>query len=948
MMKRKVFSLCIALLVVVAALVPAGGFFGTAYADDPDPMYTVALRYFDNIQITYTGHYPSGDVWGQTGDVPIGGCVIPDQEIVSGQIYCADPFVAFHSNANAVSVWDNGSTLDTVQNYTVAAPWAMSSAMQTYYDEVAWIVLNGYRGDFLSDDYISDESVARLNKAYPKIGAIDKTIALMATKIAVWRIVMADSIVILKTSLDSKPAQRKTMDDLADALVSDARAKKLTALKATSLSLEIVGKEGAELTGTGPYYYGPLRVNAKLENLPSGSNGPFELSQIYLTAAGINADDIKFVDSAHLPLDTGIVYGTSSIEQCLDGQVFGAGNGLESDDFYLEIPTLRADEKNLKITAMAKAAKIPLLEGTPITFVYCTPGGNGVQEWEEVQAFVGGAGDGMEIDLYAMDVLNTDVTVTGDIYLVKEVENGGLGDEFAFRLYTSASNDFSTAAQVLLNDGFVLPAKGRVNTENNTIETEEGWVEITGLPADKFYWIEEVGQPGGYTTEYKIDIADTLGIPLKLTLPGTRTSAFKMDIDVDGLAMVTFINKKEVPKTQLYVTKIAYDLDSEGNAVRYAEDPFSFKIEYADKNADFPGSPLDLRSVFESSTDVSNTDPSLAAGTFSIKSNDMASIELDPEYKYRVAEINPGAGYSPAYSIVHMHYKGDLDWEATVESNIAEGWALEGGYYTTSEFEVVPGDFYMMVISNTDYPESSLELSKKVDGNASASSKNQPFSFQVLYTNSALDLDSYPLPLSYDFIEGIPEGRISVDWNNNPTVVWLKDGETAVIKNLPPGEYMICEVPETGYTATYAIDSGKEKPVNAGGRTEAFHLSGDTAKVVFRNAAAATRTVIHKPETPVAAEPSDKPSDTPSAPVGPNAEITADTGTVIGTAGDYPGIDTTDYANLGDDGAPQGAMYGDDSIPKTGAADGLAIYFLLMIIAAWAIARGGKIGKRNQ
>jgi hypothetical protein len=115
---------------------------------------------------------------------------------------------------------------DTVTGYVSAAPWVMSGVMQKYGEAVRWLAANGYRGIYnygkADNDPESMASVARLNAMFPGIGTIDREIAVMATKVAIWKTVAPGSIDVVKTTLDANPARRKTFDDLTEALIKEA------------------------------------------------------------------------------------------------------------------------------------------------------------------------------------------------------------------------------------------------------------------------------------------------------------------------------------------------------------------------------------------------------------------------------------------------------------------------------------------------------------------------------------------------------------------------------------------------------------------------------------------------------------------------------------------------------------------------------------------------------
>jgi hypothetical protein len=368
------------------------------------PSYTVTLRYFDDIQLTYALRYPDGHLWEGNADVPIGGTE------ASGQIYCIDPFVAFH--AMAESTWEGWVLVDRMEGYVEAAPWAVSPAMEQRGEAVRWLVVNGYRGNYLADDAESRASVERLRQLYPQSGfpalgeAITKKIAVMATKAAIWAALAGDAFELKRTSLS--PADHSVFEALLRALTDDAAvgSRGLQAGDFTAFGLELDDSAAGYTVGGPNGFYGPLTVRARLINSAGGSP---RLDRVYLAAGGPDADGVVFVGGPDAPaLAYGAVYGTGESAQYLEGGDF-VGGEWKSDAFFLKIPADREPGRGGLVTvgAMAVAENVPLEEGTPVAYVY---GADGTMDWERIQAFIGAAMEGAQMSLYAQAFLRCAVT----------------------------------------------------------------------------------------------------------------------------------------------------------------------------------------------------------------------------------------------------------------------------------------------------------------------------------------------------------------------------------------------------------------------------------------------------------------------------------------------------------------------------------------------------------
>ncbi|MDR1602622.1 MAG: thioester domain-containing protein, partial [Tannerella sp.] len=183
----------------------------------PDPVsYRLIVQYFDGIQIKYTVRHGLDEWWTTTGDIPIGVAKIGVGDSATGQIYCIDATVPFHSYSGVITTRPGGVTTDSVKNYVVATPFQYSDALRANLKEIQWLTVNGYTG----------HNLLAIQTAYGHLGAIDDTIALMATKIAIWHYTNERDFSVLTTSLHNTPREA-LMFELMEALIRDAKTQPL-------------------------------------------------------------------------------------------------------------------------------------------------------------------------------------------------------------------------------------------------------------------------------------------------------------------------------------------------------------------------------------------------------------------------------------------------------------------------------------------------------------------------------------------------------------------------------------------------------------------------------------------------------------------------------------------------------------------------------------------------
>ena len=854
-MRRKVLASIFATVIfaaVLAAGVASGGFAAGTES------YTATVKYYDDVMLTYNLYYPSGGVWMGSGDVPIGGAGI------SNQIYCADPFVAFHSMAS--TSWE-GTTTDKVSGYVVAAPWAASGAMQQSYDAVRWLVLNGYRGDYLGDDRESRESVSRLQGLYPNVGVIDKTVALMATKVSIWETLAGDGVEIIRTSLD--PGREAAFFALVNELVADASRGRPTGEVMTGFALTIEENKNDIHVEAG-FIYIPLTVTALVEN----SGGGPGIDAVFLTASGPDTDGVIFVDGADdnaQALPYGLVYGTDRSAQYIGGGVFSqVGGALEWEgSAYMKVPSNRSPDYGdmLTIRAMAGAEGVSLSPGTPVTLVY---GNGGFQDWNYVQAFIGAARDGITSDLYAEASTYTGSTALGGINVQKLLDNSAPTDddtEFSFAVYYNpATDDFGAATRLDLE---AHPVRSAISVDTSANGSHYftlkngGQAFIDGLPAEYYYWVVELGPASGYSTpEYSVSGAVAQGRTQAIpAAQGFRTGPFRMS---GAAATAVFYNSKSVMHLNgntngnnengdaglnafLRIGKIAIRLAQGGDElINVRGEEFAYTLQYREG----PGSdwkPVNLSGRF--STGVSALAPdgefgggrvtSAPNGGFMLNHYGEAYIEIDPAYEYRVIEAaNPD--YASAYAL-SIYENGA--WTAMTGGPVNAYWKDRGQERVSDAFRVRPDGFYKMVFTNVDVPSHTLTISKTT---SEPGDPEELFQFEIVYTGGGLSTEvPWTVPLTTD--PGVYEAMLitgndglSLDGRiTDGTVLNLKSGESVSVSDLFSGHYIVRELTGGGYGAFYCINGGSLTEA-VGGETEGIHLTGAT-QVDFVNTSTGAR-----------------------------------------------------------------------------------------------------------
>jgi len=613
MFKRKRVSILVTVLIVV---ILAGLVLYSALAFDPDGSYMVLLRYYDRVQINYRVVYSDGRApFNGPEDIPIGGVgqytLTPSpgtpntatiEELIIRQAYCIDPFTSFTHYADGTApslgplatddlghAW-GPTTAHWKDGYEPAVPWVMSEILQKYYDEVMWITYNGYRGDFRwgdntqlpdEDNTENSDSIDRLKGLYPDLSLEyeDKDVAVMATKVAIWRILTDDfpgaftlNSTVFQTGmpylgLAPDPDKQAKFEDLLKYLLRDARAGRDTSgfhPEHTALTVNINGANLMAPPGVSNSnydYFGPLPVTATLEHAAEIDTHPIDM---FFTARGPFSMDVRFVTitgSTITEMPGKPLPGTAITNaQHVSGDI--VGGSYARGDVYVRVPKNRvnflapgsAGSELLTIRAMAVAQNVKMAAGTPVPVV-AAPGG-GSQDWHAVQAFIGALALDTVMTVYGDAGVFVDYEFNSKLTIRKEITAPTHVDEnevFTFALYFSNHDDFNNATQVNLEAFNVTPASSRVGTTNTFTIKHGETVEFLNLPSHVHYWIVELdaGMSGFSAPRYAV----TGGKPeAGITFPATAVSSRPVingyrtcyfDLDPDAEVVLTMTNRRE-------------------------------------------------------------------------------------------------------------------------------------------------------------------------------------------------------------------------------------------------------------------------------------------------------------------------------------------------------------------------------------------------------------------
>ncbi|MDR1408204.1 MAG: thioester domain-containing protein [Tannerella sp.] len=497
--------------------------------------YRVVVQYFDTIQIKYKVLHGIDDWWTTVGDIPIGVALnIGNNDSITGQLYCVDATVPFHSYSETRTTWPAGVTQDEVKDYVVAEPFELSDDVQAKLKEIQWLTIKGYTGLNLNLAAVQSTFGLALGGAI-----IDSTIALMATKIAIWHYANP-SFTLLSTSIED-PVREQRMKDLVNLMIDSAAVRPLPAI--TNLGVAISTSQDVYNSGNpvgGYYYYGPFGIEDSVAN--EGSTPTSILKDIFLTVGGVASGDVTFVSgtttapSVNSPLPKAHIYGTDQDQPYI----------ANKDTVWLKIPESRATlmgssdavADGLVLHAFGKATDATYIN-TPAILVYEHPS-TGVQDWNEVQAFIGIV-DGKKATLYgeAVSMLSSSANFHGSIRVSKRVENGTAADRaarYTFRLTTLIGGN-SIPVKLIPNQN-ITGASGLTDVSIDGIFSlsDGGTVEVSHLPAG-IYTLAETPDPSAYATTVKVDAADAM--------PGTSIN-FMLSAQNPSRTL-TFVNRIKTP-----------------------------------------------------------------------------------------------------------------------------------------------------------------------------------------------------------------------------------------------------------------------------------------------------------------------------------------------------------------------------------------------------------------
>jgi hypothetical protein len=515
-----------------------------AFADPADQEagpYTVVLSYEDDIQMKYVIRHGYDDWWSGAGDIPLGGVGPRGAGATVSQLYCVDATVAYHSYAGTQTSWVPGTgTTDTTGNYAVATPTALSDAARANLGELYWLTINGYAGTQASLDAL----VAKYGYLSASYGnqPITRTIAIMSTKTAVWHFT-DPTFALLSTSLTKDPSNPtpternnyELMIALEKAMVADAQTEAAQALDAaTHLDVTIDNTVASVFNSTaigGKYFYGPLTATETLVN-STGSGTP---DSIFLGVGGVSAEGIGFykgvgpTPSVTEELPTGPMYGTNTQSPYV----------TSGEQFWLAIPETRLTQLGIAANDAAAYLVVHALgkvnaqtnSSTPVILVY--QGAGGVQDWHEVQAFIGLAGPGIAANIFgeAALLLPSAAAADGEIYVAKILAGTDGTNEtglFKFRITKYNAGDYTPVVLVPGPDGNLTGAGGigQISMDGTFLLAGGQTAKINKLPQGTYH-ITEMNGPSGVSFTISSQL-DTLAPTSDSTVEASLTPQVQM------------------------------------------------------------------------------------------------------------------------------------------------------------------------------------------------------------------------------------------------------------------------------------------------------------------------------------------------------------------------------------------------------------------------------------
>ncbi|MDR3136047.1 MAG: thioester domain-containing protein [Coriobacteriales bacterium] len=776
-----------------------------------DHVYYAQVKYYDHIQMRYVVQHGIDEYWTTTGDIPIGGFIDGSGTRLLDQAYCVDATVAFHSSAETKTTYPSGVTTDTTNaGYVVASPLAVSPNVRTNLPSLYWLAVNGFRGERGATN-----NLASIRAAYADLETrfgtpIDDTIAIMATKAAVWNFT-DPTFALLSTSLVANPAKPtetekaryQLMVALMSRLVTDARVNGLS-LATTTLNVTF-NNGSASFTqplGSGSnWYYGPITVQV------SASNGTGTPENVFLTASGMYASEFVFMNNNNptaVPLPKAAIYGSDQ-----QAPFVGAG-----DQFYIMVPDdvaragacVNVGQPNMQFAYLAvhglgRSANVTYSD-TPAIMAWqgSAASSDGTQKWDHVQAFIGFVNN-IEASLYGEGNLffrgnnddgilsiskavtaSTDTPNAGSFVFKLEVFDNNLQDWVAVPLLPEPLANYNITG----NAGLSGPSPG--GTFSLADGAQGGGVKILHLPFGRYRILEQPGSSSTYTTTYQLD-----------TLPVTAGDTVEAVLGPQTPGHSLVFTNTIVPKRmsgRIDIQKTVFDAGASATEAG----PFAFTVEAYDETsqawAPVPliPAPLDNFNISGSSGLVSVS----SNGTFTLAGSDAVSIIGLSFGQYRVSEHVARGTYTTTWQV---------DADASTAGTTAVT-TLDAGAETR-----------LVSFTNTLIPTTitgSIDARKAVVAAAETSVQDAGrFTFTLeMYDSNLGQWVAEPLvpePLAGANISG----SSGLDHASPSGTFSLADADQVHIFGLPLGSYRLSEHTDSAvYTTTYQLDAaGAQKDV---------------------------------------------------------------------------------------------------------------------------------------
>jgi hypothetical protein len=535
----------------------------------------------------------------------------------------------------------------------VVSPLAVSDSVRANLPSLYWLAVNGFRGERGGVNNLADirTRYAALETQYGT--PIDETIAIMATKVAVWN--FTDStFALLSTSLVPDPAnptptqlaRYKLMVALVKSMVADARADGHT-LSTTTLDVTFNNSTAVFTAQGGDWYYGPITANA------ASSNGTGTPEKIYLTKSGMYAADLQFW---HYPAGLPILSPLLNAEP-MYGSQDTAPYVSDGDQFYVRIPASATSQalvnigqpnmnfSYLALHGLARSADVTYTS-TPAIMAWqgtAAAAPTGVQDWGHVQAFIGYV-DSIQASLYGEGHLllkgnsdNASLTVSKAVLGATDTSNAG---SFPFALEV-----FDNSLQAWVPVPLFPGAGGNISGSSGLSDASPGGlfslidggsVSITGLPAGR-YRVSEQESVDGYSAVHQLSSnAPQAGFSAEAVLGGASGYA-------RSVVFTNTIIPHAGPQASIVVNKVVR------GSIGVERFPFTLEVYSTDQQAWLPVA-LDPAPNGNITGDSGLTAPS-SNGVFSLKAGGTVSVINLPLGRYRLTEGEGNGSYTAVYQL---------------------------------------------------------------------------------------------------------------------------------------------------------------------------------------------------------------------------------------------------------------------------------------------------------